>query len=273
MTLREATEMLRKSGIENPAGDAGILLSEICGVSPAALPYSAEIDYSDAEFENAVRRRSEREPLQYILGRWWFRDSEFIVSPDCLIPRPETEMLVELAVETIPEGGRVLDLCTGSGCVGLSVMKERPDVTGVILDISDKAMAMALQNREKLGVVDKCRTILADVTKPVPAELAEERFDVILANPPYITAEEMNTLEPELSFEPRIALTDEGDGMSVVRGILRNYPALLKEGGILAIEIGWGEGSSAIAECEKLGLSCEVRKDLSGNDRVLVCHI
>ncbi|MBE6708858.1 MAG: peptide chain release factor N(5)-glutamine methyltransferase [Ruminococcaceae bacterium] len=273
MTLREATEILRRAEIENPAGDAGILLSEICGVSRASLPYSADIEYSDAEFEIAVNRRATREPLQYILGRWWFRDSEFFVSPDCLIPRPETEMLVELAVEMIPDGGKVLDLCTGSGCVGLSVLKERPDVTGVLVDISDKAMAMAEKNREKLGVVGKCRTLLADVTKPVPEELSHERFDVILANPPYITADEMNTLEPELSFEPRIALTDEGDGMSVVRGILRNYPALLKENGILAIEIGWGEGNSAIAECKNLGLSCEVRKDLSGNDRVLVCRI
>ncbi len=272
MTLREATEILRLAGVENPAGDARLLLSEICGVERSKLLFSADVEYSDPQFESAVRRRANREPLQYILGRWWFRDSEFFVSPHCLIPRPETEMLVELAVQKIPHGGRVLDLCTGSGCVGLSVLKERPDVTGVLLDISDDAMEMAKRNCEKLDLFDKCQIILADVTKPVPTELASERFDVILANPPYITAEEMKSLEPELAFEPRIALTDEGDGMSVVRGILRNYPALLKDGGILAIEIGCEEGSSAIDEGERAGLKCHVLRDLADRDRVLVCE-
>lgn len=273
MTLRRATEILSLAGVENPAGDAGLLMSEICKVPRASLPFSADVEYDSPEFESAVFRRAKREPLQYILGYWWFRDSEFFVSPDCLIPRPETEMLVDIAVENIPHGGRVLDLCTGSGCVGLSVLKERPDVTGVLLDISPAAMGMAKRNRDKLGVADRCRTILADVTMPVPDALAEEKFDVILANPPYITVDEMETLEPELAFEPRIALTDEGDGMSVVRGILKNYPILLKDGGILAMEIGFGEGSLAIAEGERVGLTCHVEKDLSGLDRVLVCRI
>jgi len=273
MTLRTATDILRRAGVENPAGDAGLLLSEICGVPRAKLPFSADVEYCDDKFESAVMRRAKREPLQYILGRWWFRDSEFFVSPDCLIPRPETEMLVDIAVKTIPHGGKILDLCTGSGCVGLSVLKERPDVTGVLLDISSGALDMAKKNSHKLDLFGKCRTILADVTKPVPTELAGERFDVILANPPYITADEMESLEPELAFEPRIALTDEGDGMSVVRGILRNYPVLLKDDGVLAIEIGFGEGSLAIAEGESVGLRCRVEKDLAGLDRVLVCRI
>lgn len=272
MTLREATEILRLAGVENPVGDTGFLLSEICGVPRASLPFSADVKYDSPEFDSAVRRRAKREPLQYIIGRWWFRDSEFLVSPDCLIPRPETEMLVELAVERLPNGGRVLDLCTGSGCVGLSVLKERPDVTGVCVDISDAALAVAMENREKLELSDRCVMILADVTESVPAALATQKFDVILANPPYITADEMKSLEPELSFEPTIALTDGGDGMSVVRGILQNYPCLLAENGILAIEIGWGEGSLAIAEGERAGLRCRVEKDLAGLDRVLVCE-
>ncbi len=272
MTLREAAEILRLAGVENPAGDAGLLLSEICGVPRASLPFSSDVEYDSYEFESAVKRRAAREPLQYILGKWWFRDSEFLVSPDCLIPRPETEMLVEFAVEKLPQCGRVLDLCTGSGCVGLSVLKERPDVTGVCVDISTAALGMAVRNREKLNLFDKCQMLLADVTKPAPAELADQKFDVILANPPYITADEMKSLEPELAFEPVIALTDGGDGMSVVRGILQNYPVLLNDDGILAIEIGWGEGNSAIAESKRAGLRCRVEKDLAGLDRVLVCE-
>lgn len=272
MTLREATEMLRLSGVENPARDAGLLLSELCGVSMAALPYSVDVDYRSTEFESAVKRRAGREPLQYILGRWWFRDLEFFVTPDCLIPRPETEMLVELAVDMMPKGGRLLDLCTGSGCVGLSVLKERPDVTGVLLDISRAALNVAVRNSDKLDVFDRCKTVLADVTESVPAELAKQKFDVILANPPYITAEEMKSLEPELSFEPAVALTDGGDGMSVVRGILSNYPPLMNDGGILAVEIGWNEGNSAIAEGERAGLRCSIKKDLAGLDRVLICR-
>lgn len=272
MTLRQGAEILRRAGVDNPAGDAGLLLSEICGVPRASLPFSADAEYDSPEFESAIMRRASREPLQYILGKWWFRDSEFLVSPACLIPRPETEMLVELAVEALPKGGRVLDLCTGSGCVGLSVLRERPDVTGVLLDISEAALEIAVQNADKLDVFGRCRIIRGDVTEPAPAELADQRFDVILANPPYITAEEMKSLEPELSYEPQIALTDGGDGMSVVRGILENYPALLKDDGTLAMEIGCGEGSSAIAEGERASLRCHVEKDLAGLDRVLVCE-
>lgn len=273
MTLRHATELLRNAGVESPAGDAGLLLSEICGVPRAKLPFSADVEYDDPRFESAIMRRANREPLQYILGYWWFRDSELFVSPDCLIPRPETEMLVELAVKTIPAGGRVLDLCTGSGCVGLSVLKERPDVTGVLLDISEGALGVARRNMEKLSLSDRCTIICGDVTKSVPKEISSERFDVILANPPYITAEEMEHLELELDFEPRIALTDEGDGMSIVRGIIRNYPPCLNKDGVIAIEIGSGEGSAAVAEGDAVGLRCHVEKDLSGLDRVLVCRI
>ena len=272
MTLREATKLLQEAGIENPAGDAGLLLTELCGVPRAKLPFSADVEYDFPEFAEAVKRRASREPLQYILGKWWFRDSEFLVSPHCLIPRAETEMLVELAVSRIPHGGRVLDLCTGSGCVGLSVLAERPDVTGILVDISEDALGMAVRNCEKLGLSHRCRTIIADVTKPAPEVIAGEKFDVILANPPYITADEMESLEPELSFEPRIALTDEGDGMSVVRGILDNYPDLLTDDGVIAIEIGWGEGNSAIDECAARGLTSHVEKDLAGLDRVLVCR-
>lgn len=272
MTLREATELLRNAEVENPAGDAGLLLTEICGVPRANLPFSADVEYNSSEYAAAVRRRADREPLQYILGRWWFRDSEFTVTPDCLIPRSETEMLVELAVEHLPRNGQVLDLCTGSGCVALSVLKERPDVTGIAVDISEAALSVAELNRTKLGIFDRCRMILADVTEPSPDELANERFDAILANPPYITADEMANLEPELRFEPEIALTDGGDGMRVVRGILQNYPALLADNGILAIEIGFSEGSLAIAEGERAGLRCRIMKDLAGLDRVLVCR-
>ncbi len=273
MTLRKAIEILRSAGVENPAGDAGLLLSELCSVPRAALPYSADVEYDCPEFENAVNRRANREPLQYILGKWWFRDSEFLVSPHCLIPRPETEMLVELAEERSPYGGRVLDLCTGSGCVGLSVAKERPDLQVTLVDISPEAMAMAERNTEKLGLGDRCLRILADVTKPVPEEISKYRYDVILANPPYITAEEMESLEPELAFEPRIALTDGGDGMSVIRGILENYPPLLNDGGFIAIEIGSGEGSATALRCERFGLSCKVEKDLSGLDRIVIVGI
>lgn len=273
MTLRQATEILRQAGVENPAGDAGLLLCEYCGVSRAALPFSADVEYDSAEFADAVERRANREPLQYIIGKWWFRDLEFSVSPDCLIPRPETEMLVEFGLESLPRGGRVLDLCTGSGCVGLSVLSESEDTTAVLVDISEAALGMARMNRDKLGLAERCELVLCDVTKPLPPELAEQRFDVILANPPYITAEEMMLLEPELAFEPQIALTDGGDGMSVVNGILENYPKLLKDGGILAIEIGFGEGSAALAAAQRVGLYCHIEKDLAGLDRVLVCRV
>lgn len=271
MTLRCAAELLRDAGVENPWGDAGLLLSELCGVSRASLPYSADAEYSSPEFEAAVRRRAAREPLQYILGRWWFRDCELFVSPDCLIPRAETELLAELAIKELPEGGRLLDLCTGSGCVALSVLAERADVSACAADISEAALGVAEKNRAALGLSDRCGIVVADVTCPAPMEIAAERYDVITANPPYISSDEMRELEPELSFEPEMALTDGKDGMSIVRGILENYPDLLSDNGILAIEIGSGEGAAAMLEGERVGLDCRIVKDLAGLDRILVC--
>ena len=272
MTLREAAELLRRAGVENPCADAGILLSELCGIPKERLPFSADEEFDNPEFRDAVKRRAKREPLQYILGRWWFWGNEFYVSPDCLIPRPETEMLVELAVKRIPAGGKLLDLCTGSGCVALSVLRDREDVSALAADISAAALSVAGKNSEKLRVSDRVQFVLADVTSDVPGELGDGLYDVILANPPYISATEMTELEPELRFEPEIALTDGGDGMSVVRGILVHYTSLLRDGGVIAIEIGSRAGEAALAEGLRTGLSCKILRDYAGLDRVLVCE-
>lgn len=268
MTINEAAHILGGSGIEGALREARLLAEEVCGIPQHLLPIVGD-DPQDTAFEEAVRRRAAREPLQYILGKWWFYGREFEVNENCLIPRPETELLVDIAAKALRPGGRLLDLCTGSGCVALSVLAEIPETTAAAVDISPAALEVARRNCDRLGLADRCLFIESDVTSTPPIS---EKFDVITANPPYITAEEMSGLAPELAFEPEIALTDGGDGLRVIRGIVENYTALLSDDGLMAIEIGSGEGKAAAEIAQNAGLRVSLVHDLAGLDRIIVCR-
>lgn len=266
MTVNEAANALSAAGISSALREARMLAEHICGIPDYRLPLVGDDELGD-EYGRAVYRRASREPLQYIIGKWWFYGREFFVNENCLIPRPETEMLVDIAKSRLA-GGRLLDLCTGSGCVALSILAELPEATAVAVDISHEALAVARRNCEALHLSSRCEFLEADVTVP---PVISEKFDVITANPPYIAADDMPLLEPELSYEPPIALTDGKDGLSVVGGIIRNYAALLADDGVMAIEIGADEGDAATALAKDAGLSASVMNDLSGKCRVLVC--
>ena len=272
MTYREICARLSEAGVPDPKTDAAILMAEILGLSAASLLARRDEDFDSPALAAAVARRATREPLQYILGKWSFMGLDFMVSPDCLIPRADTELLVEEVLRTLPRGGVFADLCTGSGCIALSVLKLRPDARAIAVDISFAALEIARRNAEALGVSDRVTLLLHDVTNPLPGE---ETYDLIVTNPPYVPTADTKVLAPELYCEPMLALDGGEDGMDI---ILAHVPARIRSGGVLLIEFGYrsdGVISALSEEARQAGriASHEIRRDLSGNPRMLVAKI
>lgn len=272
MTLRTVEAALTAAGIPpaDAAYEARLLASHFTGISAARLLTMRDDEFSSPALAHAVSRRVRREPLQYILGEWEFMGLTFAVSPDCLIPRADTETLVEAALTLLPKDARVADLCTGSGCIGISLAHYRPDITVTAVDLFENTRRVAEENARRLFVADRFSAVCGDVTENLfPAGTF---FDMIVSNPPYITFNEMNALAPELAFEPRAALTDEGDGLSVIRGVLRTAVRTLTNTGVLLMEFGATQGAAVTALAGELGLTAEIKKDTTGHDRVLIAH-
>lgn len=261
MTLRAVVQRLEAAGIPDAFFEASEIICAATGRSRAAVMTE---EFSGEDVEKLLSRRIEGEPLQYILGSWEFMGCPIKVSPDCLIPRADTEVLAELAIKSLPRGGRFADLCTGSGCIAVSVLYHRTDVTGVAAELYEKTADIAKENAVLNGVDDRLEIICADVM----SDCLEGKFDVIVSNPPYVTAEEMKTLSKEVLREPHHALTDGGDGLSIIRKIIELYPKHLNRGGMLGIEIGWQQGLAVRRIALENGLGCEVIKDSGGRDRV-----
>lgn len=271
MTLFDIQRRLRAVGIEEAAWEARLLAARYTGLSDARLLLMREEELTAPGLEEAVRRREGREPLQYILGEWSFMGLPFALSPDCLIPRPDTETLVEYALRHLPKNARVADLCTGSGCIGIALAHYRPDITVTAVDLFPETARMAEKNAHRLGVADRVAVIVGDVTKEIFP--AGEIFDAIVSNPPYITIGEMQTLAPELAFEPRAALTDEGNGLSVIRGVLDTASRVLFPGGRLLMEFGAAQGESVTRMAQAYSFSdIHILKDAGGHDRVLAAR-
>ncbi len=267
-----ATEALRTAGTPEPARDAKVLLAHSLGKQKTFLIAYPEFELTDEQqkrFRGAIERRAGREPLQHILGRQEFYGRDFRVSPDVLIPRPETEAIVELAVSFLPDRlePRFLDIGTGSGCIAVSIAAELPTARGVATDISPAALAVARENADKHGVADRLSFIESDLFGPA----VEGEFDLIASNPPYIPLEEFRGLEPEVrEFEPRSALTDEGDGLAIIRKIITTAPHHLKPGGRLLIEIGFGQSESVAAMIDRtIWPEAAFHNDLQGIPRIL----
>lgn len=271
MTLFDIQRRLRAVGIEEAAWEARLLAARYTGLSDARLLLMREEELTAPGLEEAVRRRESREPLQYILGEWSFMGLSFALSPDCLIPRPDTETLVEYALRHLPKNARVADLCTGSGCIGIALAHYRPDITVTAVDLFPETARMAEKNAHRLGVADRVAVIVGDVTKEIFP--AGEIFDAIVSNPPYITIGEMQTLAPELAFEPRAALTDEGNGLSVIRGVLDTASRVLFPGGRLLMEFGAAQGECVTRMAQAYSFSdIHILKDAGGHDRVLAAR-
>ena len=268
MTLTDIQRRLAAAGIEDAAWEARLLAAHYTGLSDARLLLMGREELEAPGLEAAVARRETREPLQYILGEWSFMGLSFSVNSHCLIPRPDTETLVEYAIRHLPKNARVADLCTGSGCIGIALAHYRPDITVRAVDLFPETAKMAEENARRLGVSDRFTVQVGDVTEEIFSP--DERFAAIVSNPPYITLEEMKDLAPELSYEPRAALTDEGDGLSVIRGVLAAASRHLEDDRLLLMEFGAAQGEAVSRLAREYSFyDVHILKDAAGRDRVL----
>ena len=271
-SYRTLTEALSRGGIEEPSYEASLLLERFGGVSHATLMTERDRLFDSTELEAAVTRRLSREPLQYILGEWNFMGCPFTVSPDCLIPRPDTEILVETALRVLPSNAHVVDLCTGSGCVAVSTLVHRPDVTADALELYPKTLALATENASRNGVANRFTPILADLLGDgVSALTPRAPYDAILSNPPYIPTAVVEGLSPEVHREPVAALDGGEDGLIFYRAILKDYAPMVKAGGHILLEIGFdqAEALKQLATEHLPHATVEIIRDLGGNDRVV----
>lgn len=271
MTYREAVEFgtkcLTDAGVPDAALDAWYLLQMVCKIERSYYYVHGEEDITqDAqkEYEIAVQKRAEHIPLQYIIGEQEFMGLRFKVNSNVLIPRQDTETLVEQVLKIVKPGMKVLDLCTGSGCVLISVLKNAPELTGMGSDISKTALLVVKENA-KLHEVD-AEWVRSDLFDNIT-----ETFDVIMANPPYIPTGEILSLMPEVrDFEPENALDGGADGLDFYRKITGQVKDYLNPGGYVYMEIGYDQGEAVSELMRNAGFTeVEVIKDLARNDRVV----
>lgn len=269
--LNAAREVLARSGIADPRREAASLLAFAIKRSPTFLIAHPEYELTATEnslVNEVVKRRSNREPFQYILGHQEFYGLNFEVSPDVLIPRPETEILVENAIETLLglNDPHFCEIGVGSGCISVSILHNVKNATAVGIDISGTALAIAKHNAAKHQVADRIKFIEGDIFGGFA-----DKFDVIVSNPPYIPDGDVPALQPEVvNFEPQRALAGGSDGLDIVRRIIIDSPELLSPRGVLLIEIGFGQ-SDAVAMLLDLSIwdSPVFLPDLQGVPRIL----
>ncbi len=262
---------LERAGITEAKLDARLLLEYACGTDHSTLYAHPDKEVSDEEaskYEELLSRREKREPVAYILGKWDFMGLSFIVSKDVLIPEQDTEVLVEEALRYCEDGMRVLDLCTGSGCIALSILNYTNDTNAVCTDISEDALVVAKNNAKSLGFTDRAEFIKTDL---FPDE-GTGKFDVIVSNPPYIETAVIDTLAPEVKdYEPMLALDGSSDGLAFYRRIVSKAGEYLFSSGYLIMEIGYDQAEAVKALLTENGKyhDIEVIKDYAGNDRVV----
>ena len=264
--LREAIATLERAGVPSPEVDAEWLLAHVLGVRRSEL-YAASLDGELDEFRRLVDRRAQREPLAYILGEWGFRGLTLAVDPRVLIPRPETEVVVERALALLDgvAAPQVLDVGVGSGAIALAIADERPDARVVGTDTSADALEVAEANRRRAGVGERVRFVHGDL-------LAGEAgpFDLVVSNPPYVSPEDMPGLEPELRHEPVEALVGIGRHREVAHAALD----VLGPGGALVLELGDGQACNVSPLIVALGYrEVRVSNDLAGRERIVEARL
>ena len=271
MTYREArmqaAALLKAAGVENEAAESWFLMEAVCGVS-RSFYLLHERDEMNPEQEKAyldlTEKRCQRMPLQYLTGEQEFMGLDFKVNEHVLIPRQDTEILVEEAMRYLSDGTRILDICTGSGCILLSLLKYSNECEGMGVDISEDALAVARENAGRLG-------IQADFRQSDLLEKVEGRFDMIVSNPPYIETDVIETLMPEVrEHEPMIALDGKADGLYFYRKIIEQCPTYMTRGARLFFEIGYDQGEAVKELMIQRGfIEVEVIQDYAKLDRVV----
>jgi release factor glutamine methyltransferase len=264
--VRAAERQLSEAGVQTPRVDAELLIAHVLGSSRSEL-YSSDRELEAAELarlDSLVERRSKREPAAYILGEWGFRRLTLAVDARVLVPRPETEVVVERCLERLRplEAPRVLDVGTGSGAIALAVADEHGGASVVATDISSDALALARENRDRVGLSGRVELVLGHLDAHIPGP-----FDLVVSNPPYVAPGEFEALEPEIRlYEPREAVVGVGAHAAIARRSLE----VLRQGGWLVFECGDGQADSVAETLRSLGYTGVVATaDLSGRDRVV----
>jgi release factor glutamine methyltransferase len=271
--LKWAADDFRAKGIDSPRLDAEVLLGWATGKTRIQLVIESKSELDGeglARFREAVKRRRTHEPVAYVLGRREFFGREFRVDKRVLVPRPDTEALVEVALERTRHQSmfmRALDLCTGSGCVGITIARERPTSQIVMTDLSSDALAVARENALRLGAYNLA-LFQGDLFEAVHPRL---RFDIIVSNPPYIASAEIPTLMADVrDFEPKLALDGGKDGLDLVRRIVKEAPEHLEKNGIVALEIGYDEAERTRTIFTEHGYAdIETKRDYGKIERVV----
>ncbi len=267
MTYHTLVQQLNEIGSSDPSGEAILLIASLLGRSREWCLLNRHTELPD-EINKALIRRQSGEPLQYIIGEAWFYGYMFTVSPDCLIPQPDTEHAVMLALQHLRERNSLLDLCTGSGCIAISILKENASAHAVAVDISPKALDVARSNAAYHHVDNRLRLLEQDVMDTATMPQLITQADVIVSNPPYINSDVIDSLPSEVQHEPRIALDGGDDGMDFYRRFILDYAPLMKLEAVMILEIGYDQSERILALCESAQLSCRLHKDYGGNIRV-----
>lgn len=272
--LKSASQQLREADVPNDLLDAQTLLAHTLGQDRTYLIIHFNQPLADdvqSHYQSLIQRRVAREPLQYIVGTQEFYGLEFEVTPDVLIPRPETELLVEETLRLAAElsAPLIVDIGTGSGCIAVTLARELPTARVIALDVSAAALAVAQRNAVRNGVQARVELIESDLLTNLPADC---RADFILSNPPYIAQSEMPTLQREVrDWEPTIALTDFGDGLQFYRRLLADAPRHLQPGGYLLVEMGYQQAEMIKALVARaVWREPKALHDLQGIERTLV---
>ena len=274
--LRDGAKLLQENSIAEPDSEAVLLMGHALKRDRAFIYAHPEYRLSAVEsilFKAVIRRRSSHEPFQYITGRQEFYGLEFYVTPDVLIPRPETEILIEAAIKQFREQEqfKFLEVGIGSGCISVSILANLPRATALGSDVSYKALVVAGNNAEANRVSDRLELQISNVYESVD----DREFDLIASNPPYVADPDLATLQREVrDFEPRTALSGGPDGLDIVRRIIAEAPKLLKPNGMLMMEIGWDQ-SERVSKIFDAGSwkSIEMLPDLQGIPRIVVAKI
>jgi release factor glutamine methyltransferase len=277
--ILEASQILLRAGVPEARREAGSLLAFILGKDRTFLISHAEDQLHDdslSQFRDSVERRAAGEPLQYITGVQDFFGREFRVTPDVLIPRPETELLVEAAIELVGDSTPLIcDVGTGSGCIAVTLLCEISQARAVAIDKSPAAIEIAKLNAARQSVADRAEFLISDCFDSLDS--TRHQFDLVVSNPPYVSAAMMPGLQREVrDHEPPIALSPGPDGLSVIRRLLDDAPGFLKSEGYLIMEIGFDQSEAVRGLIEEnVWRLLEIRPDLQGIPRIVVlktCH-
>lgn len=273
--LKKTEGYFRSKGIASPRLDAELIMAKVLGLSRMQLYMKFDQPLSEDELgpmREMVRRRGRREPLAWILGSRAFYNEDFIVRPDVLVPRPDTEELIEAALERLPadEPRVVVDIGCGTGCIGLTLALERPQLKVFSVDVSAAALACTRANVEKFSLGDRVTVLEGSLLSPLPSDAV---IDMVVSNPPYINSADIDGLAPEVStHEPRLALDGGGDGLDIYRALIPAAAARARHS--VLVEVGAGQADDVRALFADAGLvDVTTRKDLGGHERVVAGNV